>query len=51
MRDGTFRIVYAEDATGLMVDDASRDEGIFRLIFDRGRFGEPERARRFPQPE
>lgn len=46
-RDGTFRITYAEDGTGQLVDDATRDEGVYRLEFDKGRLGDPELASRF----
>ena len=49
-KDGSFRIVYAEDNSGLLVDDAAQDEGVYRLSFHRGRLGEPEMASRFPQP-
>ncbi len=49
-QDGSFRIVYAEDASGLLVDDATQGEGVYRVTFNRGRLGEPELASRFAQP-
>ena len=49
-RDGTFRITYGKDGTGLLVDDPAEGEGIYRLRFDNGRLGEPELASRFVKP-
>lgn len=52
LRDGSFRITYSKDMTGLLVDDPTGTEGdgVYRLGFDRGRFGEPEMAHRFRAP-
>lgn len=49
-KDGAFRITYGKDGSGLLVDDPADGEGIYRLRFDNGRFGEPELARRFVKP-
>jgi len=52
MRDGSFRITYSKDVAGRLVDDSTgtAGDGIYRLRFDRGRFGEPELAYRFQAP-
>ena len=49
-RDGSFRITYGRDQTGILVDDPAQDEGVYRVRFDRGRLGEPELASRFVRP-
>ncbi|MFH1529447.1 MAG: hypothetical protein ABIK09_01800 [Pseudomonadota bacterium] len=49
-KDGSFRVTFSKDSTGLLVDDPTRDEGVYRVRFDSGRFGEPELASRFAQP-
>lgn len=51
LRGGTFRVTYAVDGTGQLVDDAARDEGVYRIEFDHGRLGTPELASRFQRPQ
>ncbi len=49
-QDGSFRITYGVDGSGLLVDDPTEGEGLYRMRFDNGRLGEPELARRFVRP-
>jgi len=42
--DGSFRVSYNDDKTGLLVDDPEEGEGIFRVPFKDGRFHTPEMA-------
>jgi hypothetical protein len=49
-KDGSFRITYGVDGTGLLLDDPAEGEGTYRMRFENGRFGEPELARRFVRP-
>ena len=51
LRGVSFRVTYAQDGTGQLVDDAARDEGVYRVQFDRGRLGTPELGSRFQRPQ
>lgn len=42
--DGGFRVSYNDDKTGLLVDDPTEGDGMYRVPFKDGRFHTPEMA-------
>ena len=48
--DGGFRVSYNDDKTGLLVDDPSEGDGMYRVPFNDGRFQTPEMAAKSMPP-